>query len=370
MEDNTPKQVILAIDDTYANIDVIKGILAEDYFVQAAPSGKMALRIIEKKKPDLILLDIMMPEMDGYEVCRQLKANPDTADIPVIFVTAKSEDSDETKGFDLGAVDYITKPVKAPILLVRVANHLRQRQMQIELEQKNDVLEEVARLRDDVEHITRHDLKTPLNMIIGAPRVIADNKFLTEQEQHLLKSIGQAGQNMLHMINSTLDMYKMESGTYPLQATSTDLIPLLQRVIEEVCTSQLAKGKKPLFCFQGKEVGEQDKLFALVEEMLCYPMFANLILNAFEASPEGATVEIDLEADDTGIAVKITNQGAVPESIRDTFFDKYVTEGKFNGTGLGTYSARLCAETQQGAIDIEVLEEDRTRIVVVLPLIK
>jgi putative two-component system response regulator len=136
------KKIILTVDDTIINIDVVKGILAKDYLVQAATSGKMALKIIEKQKPDLILLDIMMPEMDGYEVCQILKSKESTKNIPVIFLTAKSEESDEAKGLALGAVDYITKPISPPILKERVKNHLILQESKKVLEQQNEVLEE------------------------------------------------------------------------------------------------------------------------------------------------------------------------------------------------------------------------------------
>jgi len=136
------KQTVLAVDDTLANIDVVKGVLAQDYLVQAALSGKMALKIIEKQKPHLILLDIMMPEMDGYEVCRILKSQESTKDIPVIFLTAKAQESDEAKGLSLGAVDYITKPISPPILKERVKNHLILQASKDMLEKQNEVLEE------------------------------------------------------------------------------------------------------------------------------------------------------------------------------------------------------------------------------------
>lgn len=136
------KQTILAVDDTLSNIDVVKGVLSQDYTVQAALSGKMALSIIEKKKPDLILLDIMMPEMDGYEVCQFLKSQASTKDIPIIFLTAKSQVEDETKGLAMGAVDYILKPLSPPILKERVKNHLILQASKILLEKQNEVLEE------------------------------------------------------------------------------------------------------------------------------------------------------------------------------------------------------------------------------------
>lgn len=136
------KQTILAVDDTLVNIDVVKGVLAQDYLVQAALNGKMALKIIEKKKPDLILLDVMMPEMDGYELCQILKSQEETKDIPIIFLTAKAQADDETKGLSLGAVDYITKPISPPILKERVKNHLMLQASKALLARQNEVLEE------------------------------------------------------------------------------------------------------------------------------------------------------------------------------------------------------------------------------------
>lgn len=125
MATNNNLQTILVVDDTPENIDVLMGILRNDYKVKAALNGELALKIAQSSnKPDLILLDVMMPEINGYDVCRKLKSNPATASIPVIFVTAKSEVEDEQTGFALGAVDYITKPVSPPLVLARVKTQL------------------------------------------------------------------------------------------------------------------------------------------------------------------------------------------------------------------------------------------------------
>lgn len=125
MTQELSKLTILTVDDTPANIDVVKGVLSESYIIQAAVSGKIALKIVEKKKPDLILLDVMMPDMDGYEVCRRLKSEETTRDIPIIFLTGKADKEDETKGLEMGAVDYITKPINPSILKERVTSHLK-----------------------------------------------------------------------------------------------------------------------------------------------------------------------------------------------------------------------------------------------------
>nr|CRH04958.1 putative Response regulator protein (include SpoIIE domain) [Candidatus Magnetococcus massalia] len=140
MEKQPLTGTILAVDDTPANLDVVKAVLSEHYTIQAAISGERALKLIKSRKPDLILLDIMMPEMDGYEVCRRLKEDPETADLPVIFLTAKREVEDEIRGLALGAVDYITKPISPPILQERVKTHLALRYASHKLLQQNQQL--------------------------------------------------------------------------------------------------------------------------------------------------------------------------------------------------------------------------------------
>lgn len=142
MEQSKEKATILVVDDTPDNITLLCSLLGEQYRNKVATNGEKALKIARSDpKPDLILLDIMMPEIDGYEVCRQLKADPATEHIPVIFLTAKSQEGDETKGFELGAVDYITKPIVPPILMARVQTHLALQDARKFLEKQNEVLE-------------------------------------------------------------------------------------------------------------------------------------------------------------------------------------------------------------------------------------
>jgi len=137
----TQKAIILVVDDTPDNLTLMSGLLKDNYLVKVANSGARALKIAQSEtQPDLILLDIMMPEMDGYEVCRRLKADNKTRDIPIIFLTAKTEVIDETLGFELGASDYITKPISPPIVLARVETHLAIKRVQDFLKDKNTFL--------------------------------------------------------------------------------------------------------------------------------------------------------------------------------------------------------------------------------------
>ncbi|MBU0994707.1 MAG: two-component system response regulator [Proteobacteria bacterium] len=141
------KQTILVVDDTPTNIKILGQILIEDYEISIATSGAQALEIIAQNRPDLILLDIMMPEMDGYEVCERVKADRHTQNIPVIFVTAKDEESDEAKGFEIGAVDYITKPVSPPVVKARVKTHLTLKAAKEDLQNQNAILDQKIKNR-------------------------------------------------------------------------------------------------------------------------------------------------------------------------------------------------------------------------------
>jgi adenylate cyclase len=170
----------LAVDDAPENLDAVKGILVPTYTVKAAINGKMALKIVEKQKPDLILLDVLMPEMDGYEVCRRLKENPETKDIPVIFLTGQDQTADEAKGFELGAADYIHKPFSPPILRARVGTHLALKQHMEALERARinlsryfspKLVDELANRDEPLGEVRRQDVAVLFADIVGFTRI-------------------------------------------------------------------------------------------------------------------------------------------------------------------------------------------------------
>lgn len=167
MADTLSQQIILVVDDEPENIDVLGSILHDEYEVKVALNGEKALQIADSApQPDLILLDIMMPAMDGYEVCKELKANPRTAKIPVIFVTGMDEVSNETRGFSLGAVDFITKPVSPAIVRARVKTHLALYDQNRILEEK--VLEQTAQLVAAASNLKASSLETILRLTHAA----------------------------------------------------------------------------------------------------------------------------------------------------------------------------------------------------------
>lgn len=359
---------ILIVDDVVENVDVLDAILKPFYRRSAALRGKRALEIANSEfPPDLILLDVMLPDIDGYEVCRKLKASEKTKRIPVIFVTAKDEVNDETKGFELGGVDYVTKPISPPVVLARVKTHLDLYNTHKELERQHVALKEAARLRENVARMVHHDMKSPLQGIINYPEFLSSDENLNDSQRQILEEIKGCGYKILHMINISLDMVKMEMGIYKIQPTSVEILRVIKKVLGELGHMVSAADRSVSILVDERPVTQEDKFIVLGEEFLCYSMLSNLIKNALEASPERGHVAINLEADNTA-KINIHNDGAIPEPIRKTFFEKYVTCGKKDGTGLGTYSAKLMAKTQKGGIELETSEEHGTTVIVTLPV--
>jgi CheY-like chemotaxis protein len=179
------RPTLLVVDDVAANIDILLEAVGEDYTVRVATDGAAALNSVKKLLPDLILLDIMMPGIDGFEVCRRLKDDPATQDIPIIFLTARNEDADEASGLSLGAVDYITKPFNPAIVNARVRNHLELKkhrdhltllvaQRTRELAKAYERLLELGRLKDDFLRMISHEIRTPANGVLGIGELIID----------------------------------------------------------------------------------------------------------------------------------------------------------------------------------------------------
>ncbi len=365
---STVAGVVLIVDDAPESIHTIRAALATHFQVLVATHGQMALKVIQRTLPDVILLDILMPGMDGYETCRQLKSIPSAAEIPILFLTAKQDFQDETMGLAMGAVDYIRKPSSAAIVLARVKNTYDLLVARRELEKKNRELEEALKIREDVERLSRHDLKGPLAGIIGVPEVMLEDDNLTEGQKALLKMIERNGYTLLEMINRSTDLIKMESGQYTLQPERFDLYSEVERILNDLRKHIANKRIQTIVHCDG--TGNSGPVFPVFgERMLCYPMLYNLLLNAIEASPMGGVLQVSLNRQGDEEVIQITNTGAVPEAIRQRFFEKYVTFGKLTGTGLGTYSAWLVTKMHGGNISLDTSREGMTTVTVRLPII-
>lgn len=254
---------------------------------------------------------------------------------------------------------------RIPVLCREQICHLRQQPHTIHCFLDISEQKKFTQLKEDVERITRHDLKTPLNGIIGVPELLLETD-LTEEQHELVSYIRDAGLKMLRMINTSLDMYKMEIGAYVYQPLPVNILHVLQMSLRDMVGITVSKNLRFDLLLDGRAVGSTEELIVPGEELLAYSMFANLLVNAAEAAPSGSRIAIAVSSGPC-IRVAIRNCGGVPEDLRPRFFDKYATQGKSHGSGLGTYSAQLIAQTMAGHIELDTSVDDETTVAVVLP---
>jgi PAS domain S-box-containing protein len=224
---------------------------------------------------------------------------------------------------------------------------------------QEEALRESVRLREEVDRISRHDLKTPLNTVIAVSRLLREERTPSAEDAELLSMVERAGYRLLNMVNLSLDLFKMEQETYSLHAQNIDLVRVVDTVVADL--ERHAASKDVTVRVEGGAGA-----LALGEELLCYSILANLLKNAVEASPDGGIVTVSMDAG-AHVRVSIHNRGAVDPKLRARFFEKYATARKSDGTGLGTYSARLMARVQHGELTMETSEREGTTLTLLLP---
>jgi PAS domain S-box-containing protein len=254
-----------------------------------------------------------------------------------------------------------------PILKTAILATLRGRRMVVESFVDLTEQKKLAQLKEDVERIIRHDLKSPLTGIIGLPDVLLSSSDLTEDQREILMLIQGAGAKMLAMIDLSLGLFKMETGSYQPRPVPVDILA----AVAEACADlgQLAASRKVGMAvhLDGQPAGKSG-LAVFGEELLLSSILSNLIKNAVEASAEGDVVDILLTTPRAGgdVTVTVRNPGVIPEGMRSRFFEKYATS-KEGGTGLGAYSARLMTEAMGGAIGFTTSAAQGTSLIVTLP---
>lgn len=360
------RATILVVDDTPDNLMLLSNLFKDEYRVRIAHNGQKALDICQSNDPpDLVLLDIMMPGMDGLEVAHRMREHPLSESIPVIFVTAMNSDEARLKGMALGAVDFVTKPIDPDLLKPRVRNFMHFIELHKQLQINYDAMLELARLREDVEHITRHDMREPLTAVIGLLQALEEEDAMSNKQTAQLRLVEETALQALNMINMSTELFKIETGRFKLNAQPVKIAGILHRIID-IFRATFAVKHLSIAIETNQRVGE-DAPLALGDAMFCYSLLQNLIKNACEASPENSRVTVTLN-NVTPLEIVIVNKGAVPIEIREHFFEKFITFGKQGGTGLGTYSARLLTEAQNGTLSLQVSDAaNSTTLTITLP---
>ncbi len=226
---------------------------------------------------------------------------------------------------------------------------------------------QAERLRKELERIARHDLKTPLTAILTLPDLLIESPRISDQEREMLAVMRNSALKMLDLINISLETYKMEEGSYVLARQQVDFLEIFREVLSELQHLIENEALQLNFSVEGKAIELADThLFVSVDPLLCHSLVGNLIKNAIEASAQGGRIDVSFEPGEPFV-FEVRNDGVVPEEIRERFFEKFVTTGGGNRTGLGTYSAQLIAKTHGGAIEMTTGKKEGTALRVTLP---
>ena len=226
---------------------------------------------------------------------------------------------------------------------------------------------ELEQRKEDVERVMRHDLKTPLNSIMGFPRLLIETADLTETQKRYCRNIEYAGAHMLEMINMYLSISGIESGRYEPNPGPVNIIKTIRQIFRDVNESSGTSSVQPELTVNGKPSERAGDIEIKGEETLCRGLLTNLLKNAVEASPENGKVTVEVTELVSMVSIQIKNQGMVPPGIREHFFKKFISSGKRHGTGIGTYSAKLMTEVQGGSIAMETSEKQGTIVTVTMP---
>jgi signal transduction histidine kinase len=356
MNDSLSEQArVVIVDDTPENLELLESFLEGLGFrVFALPNGEMALKAIARSRPDIVLLDIVMPGMNGYEVCRRLKADPATADIPVIFLSALAEPRDKIQAFAAGGVDYVAKPLQMEEVQARVRTHVELSRRKRELEANCQRLRDLERLRDNLTHMIVHDLRAPLTVIGFNLEMLRELvPSLSPEVAEIFASTESNTRRLAEMIAQLLDLGRLESGQMPLRRIPASLLDLVHSVRQSVAA---LAGDRPL------AITSTGLPEASCDADLLGRVLANLLANAFKHSPDGAGVEVAVDGSADHVRVAITDCGpGIPAEDQARIFDKFAqleSRSRRSGFGIGLAFCRLAVEAHGGRIGV-MSEVDR-----------
>jgi two-component system sensor histidine kinase/response regulator len=364
---------ILVVDDVPANLKIL-GVILENsgYKVRPVTSGYAALMVAEKEKPDLILLDIMMAGMNGFEVCRQLKENPKLKDVPVIFISALNDTNDIVKALNSGGVDYITKPFQAEEVKARVATHLQLYRQKIELQEQSSKLQQLNIEKDKFFSIIAHDLRGPIGGLMSLSELMADEteEFTPEEKKEMMLALNRSSVSVFSLLENLLEWARMQQGLISFHPEPIKLLPIIYESI--IIVQEITKSK-------GIEIINESSatLEVYADKNMLQAILRNLVSNAIKFTPRGGKITVSASVtgnDAVEISVKDSGIGMSP-AIRDNLF-RLDVETNRKGTedepssGLGLILVKEFVEKHGGKIRIESTEGQGSNFKFIIPLLK
>jgi len=354
------KGIILIVDDNPNNLMMLIDVLDEsNYELRIAKNGESALNIVQKESIDLILLDVMMPGMNGFEVCSHLKGNKQTRNIPIIFMTALSETINKIRGFELGAVDYIIKPIQIEEVVSRVKTHIKLSSL---LKKENDI----NKLKSNLVSIVSNDLMIPLGIISVSNSFLKlyDSQLSDKEKKLKFNKIDESVKKMLNTLNILTDC-KLESQQACFSPELINIPNFCKDIFEKFKSLINGSHKMEFSC-------SKSDFQALIDPNLIKHAIINLLSNAFKYSPKGSLVKFEIFIDKQDFAIKITDQGiGIAENDQKKIFNPYFCNEnaeKTENSGLGLYIARHFSHLHKGKISVESEISKGSAFTIYLPL--
>jgi CheY-like chemotaxis protein len=344
---------VLVVDDEPSNVElIVRRLGGNGYETLTASNGHDAIAIATKEQPDLILMDIMMPGLDGWQATRLLKGDPKTANIPVVFVTARDRPEDVAQGFEAGGIMYVNKPVEPVELFARVRNAIYMKRLQDDLRNKNEDLKRLESSRQELIGMLGHDIRNLANSVVAFLQ-LARMGELTPDRPEFAQLLGLSEANIaevLRMVNALLDVYKMEEGRLEAVAGVNKLADVVKRSFSQLIPEAMAKGIALV-----ERIPEETTVF--IDAGLIVRVLTNLVSNAIKHTPGGGSVTIDAEpASADSVVVRVTDTGpGIPEADAAHVFDRFYqtdTGRSRGGTGLGLAFCKLAVELHGGKIGV------------------
>ncbi|MGD9873167.1 MAG: response regulator [Kiritimatiellia bacterium] len=345
-----PSGTVLVVDDDPRNRMLLHDLLkSKGYRITQAESGEEALDIIAADPPDTVLLDVMMTGMDGFEVCRRIKANPDTAHIPVLLVTALTGRDDRLAGIEAGGDDFITKPVDLKEVLLRTRNAVNMKQLRDQVRQSYIELEKMSKMRENLTNWLVHDMKAPLSGILGYLEMLQP-KTTGGPLQVYVDEAYSATQRLHEMIIAVLDVSHLEQKQMPLDQKHEDLALIAADAVkhlayetgEQKITVETAPGPAPAWCDRG----------------ITRRIIGNILGNAVKYTPQGGRIGIRFSQEAGQTRVEITDNGpGIAPRFHDVIFELFGqiemrTAQKVYSHGLGLAFCKMAVEAQGGKIGV------------------
>ena len=345
---------ILVVDDNPANLQLLSGMLKRSGFkARPVTSGELALQAARRAPPDLILLDVSMPDMDGYELCRILKADEALKEIPVLFISAHGETADKVKGFAAGGVDYVTKPFQVEEVEARVAAHIELRRQRRLIQESLDKLRRLEDLRDNLVHMIVHDLRSPLMGLSGCMQALqmTEGQALSERARKLLTEARTAADKLTEMVSSLLDVSRMEAHAMKLSLRECDLADVILITVKKVEPLQGGRQVATLL--------PEDPVRVTCDPDLIHRVIQNLLTNAYQFTPEASHIRVGATQEGQSVTLFVEDDGpGIPHEYHEKIFEKFgqaetrAKRQKYT-TGLGLTFCKLAVEAHGGKIGVE-----------------